>query len=371
MKNLVLIFASALIAAVLASCVYANDISVEINNKNLEISTSADDPRNFEQYATKYADGTYHSGYSIPLGEYMILALPNKSGKIRIYDTIDSKITEEEIRDTSHYFEYSYYLNIEKELYVEVENAVIIPKDDVKPLDISKPGYFRVGVDIPAGVYTFRINQNQDIGYADVVTSNLILGSGFYLSKSRNSKFVSSDNPDDIVLSLNRGDILYKSGVDIYDSQLKLKTTFSPIYIYNDNYDKEYNFSDVRDSYKKMIYSELTDIIKIYSSDSKSSDRFKESYKKNVVAKWQNEAQNDAERLYLQMAEDIYDDFLRFIHNSETEYAALYTKSIFTKYIRDYRNSYLSNMSAFNLAQSFSECDKIKNQIVNFEYIIN
>lgn len=70
------------------------------------------------------------------------MTVPNKFGRIRTFDYIINNISKEEIRTDSEFFEYSYYLNLNQNIYVEVKNAVIIPIDDVKPLDISKNGYF-------------------------------------------------------------------------------------------------------------------------------------------------------------------------------------------------------------------------------------
>lgn len=128
------------------------------------------------------------------------MTVPNKFGRIRTFDYIINNISKEEIRTDSEFFEYSYYLNLNQNIYVEVKNAVIIPIDDVKPLDISKNGYFWVGTDIFSDKCSFKINSNYIIGIAAKHNSDNILNTNHKLSK---------------------GNILYKYGMDIYDKKTK------------------------------------------------------------------------------------------------------------------------------------------------------
>lgn len=334
----------------------------EITENNIEETTAEevkDDPADYSRYSEKYTDGTYKVGKDIPKGEYMLLAAKNKFARARQYNVIDNNLTDDEIEDASVFAEYSYYIELDtNDWYVDVENGALVPIDDVEPLDITRNGDFRVGKDIMAGYYKFKLDENSE--------------AAIYYTKKQVSNYKTEGNfiKHELIerdVALKNNTIISKHNIDIYSQNNELKYDFSQTGSYNMGYDLKYAFSDVRYSFKNRVSTELMETTRAYNKDAKKGKRFTDSYKNDVISVWKSSAENEAEKLYASIAGDIYTSFLRGIdpynNTSNMMFRSVAWTSKEAKYeyfgrINAQSDIYSAAVSKLIAAESFEDCSK-------------
>ena len=152
---------------------------------------SQDDPADFNSPAT------FLIGCDIPIGEYFVMSGESEFGYILLTRTPNLDIHE--IIWQMH-FENHTIINLRAGEYLTTKNATLIPVDDAIIPNfengILHSGTYRVGVDIPPGVYTLFPLENK-IGYFSTATSSHYLEA--HIVQRRNFS-------EPITIALNIGD---------------------------------------------------------------------------------------------------------------------------------------------------------------------
>lgn len=320
-----------------------------------------------EKFAQEYRGKALRVTRDIPEGEYVFISDPGKIGYINVFDY------NQPFRNDTDGIDYHYSSYVENfdcvsleddedDEYVDIVSGKLVPTDLVGKRDLSKNGTFRVGVDIPAGVYTFKLDKDCEVGKividrheANKVTSYYRLADGY----------------EECAVRLENNTFLRKYGVDILNSQLQMYADYTPQTSVVNDTDKKYDFSKVRDGYKTKLCSDLTEEISVYSEGKNNANRYKESYVKNKIAAWKSSAQNDDEKKYADLLGDIYRRF--YVFASEDDNA----DHILKKYVKGnkwiasarYHVEFPENMfeaerdefknivTRFSNAKSFGDCE--------------
>ena len=357
MKKFMLFLFTILVAGLMSVSIFASDVSTEITTiaeEKTEVSTEE-----YQNYSSYYYKGTgLYSEKDIPTGRYVLIPDADKIATVNVY--IYGNGTNAKNGGKEDIFisgcEYQEIVDIEGKQFVDVCDGALVPSKLVPKRDATKNGTFRVGIDIPIGNYTFKLDESSCVGYAVVDYTD----DSFY-------PYTPCLNEDCgfISFKLEGGRILRKYGVDIFDSTNNMLFDYTPVSDVKSELDLKYNFKDVRESLKESIVKELLTEIRKYSYASLSSNRYREEYVNNKIDIWKNLAQNDAEKEYVEMVSQIYKKFYDFTYNSYIVYASkiddsenYYFESC--RSLKYDRNSYLKITSDLLDAQSFSECEKIK-----------
>jgi len=140
---------------------------------------------------------TFLVGTDIPTGEYFVMAGVDEFGYILL--TRSRNLNVHEIIWQKH-FENHTIINLREGEYLTTKNATLIPIDDAIVPNfengILRSGTYRVGVDIPPGVYTLFPLENK-IGYFATATSSHYLEA--HTAQRRNFS-------EPITIALNIGD---------------------------------------------------------------------------------------------------------------------------------------------------------------------
>lgn len=156
MKKLI---AGLLVGCMLTTPIYADaifDRIMEIDNQVDQLLserngliTSKLDVTSPGSYETMYNEGQYKVGEDMPAGEYVFFCTGSYNGSMK--ETTDSNGTD---RVDSEYFEYNIIYTLTDGNYVEINDAIAVPSDQVNELATNKGnGMFIVGKHIPAGEY--------------------------------------------------------------------------------------------------------------------------------------------------------------------------------------------------------------------------
>ena len=159
------------------------------------IDVDTDDSQNdITDYNTP---ATFLVATDIPIGEYFVMAGENKFGYILL--TRSRNLNVREIIWQKH-FENHTMVNLRAGVYLTTKNATLIPIDDAIVPNFENgtlhSGMYRVGVDIPPGIYTIFPLENK-IGYFSTATSSHSLES--HTLQRRNFS-------EPITIALNIGD---------------------------------------------------------------------------------------------------------------------------------------------------------------------
>ena len=119
-----------------------------------------------------HAPATFLVGVDIPIGEYFVMAGVGELGYVLLTRSRD--LTIHEIIWQKH-FENHTMINLREGEYLTTKNATLIPIDDAIIPNfengILRSGTYRVGIDIPPGVYTLFPLENK-MGYFSTATSS-------------------------------------------------------------------------------------------------------------------------------------------------------------------------------------------------------
>ena len=160
----------------------------DVDNDELQ-----DDPVDYKSPAT------FLVGCDIPVGEYFVSSGEGKFGYILLTRTRNLDVHE--IIWQKHYENHT-IINLRAGEYLTTKNATLIPVDEAIVPNfedgILRSGTYRVGVDIPPGVYTLFPLVNK-IGYFSTATSSNYLEA--HIIQRRNFS-------EPITIALNIGDYL-------------------------------------------------------------------------------------------------------------------------------------------------------------------
>lgn len=315
----------------------------------------------YEQYSAVYKGNDLYANKDIPAGNYVVIPDENKVAYINIYEYGDtmSYNTGDKKYTYSTGVVYSDVINLKKNQYVSISSGALVPSEIVPQRNISKNGVFRVGIDMPAGHYSFRLDETSCTGYIE--TKRLSDNSGL-------SNYKLNNENTEITLKLENGMVVKKYGVDIYDSMLRIYADYYPETTINSTTDSKYNFGDVSEAFKNKIVSELSDEINTYNAGSTSSTRYTKTYVDNKINSWKSFASNQAESKYADIAGSIYNRFYYFTYYSHPElskfstvtvYNNIYSGSEYKKNFEYDRNEYLKFAMELSNAQSFDNCETI------------
>lgn len=285
------------------------EITTEITTKSTiettEIATQA-----YDKYSQTYKGAELRVGSDIPAGQYVAIPDNDKFVSVLVYnyDNVNSATG----RHDAYYAvsEYRDVINLDKDYFVKVTNGVLVPIDDVENADITRNGKFRVGVDISAGLYTFKLDPESLTGYVEI--SNL--------TTDRNIKIYKlNEYNTEMAIKLEKGTVVKKYGVDMYDSALKMYADYSLVNSIKTNSSVNLNFDEIRDSYKGKIDKEISGYLKNYYASSKSATKYSRTYVNNMVAEWKSTAENSSEKKYAEIASGMLDRMYNFAHWSKFE----------------------------------------------------
>lgn len=340
---------------IISNEIYDKNTTETLTETTTEELTQAVTKKPFAEYSSKYEDGTYKGGYDIPAGEYMVLSKPGKFAKVRIYNTIQNNLSNDEIEKESIYIDYSYAFYISRFQYVDIKDGVIIPINDVEKLDITKDGVFRIGTDIPAGKYTFRLTPDRKTGFVGI---SGISSKGKYIS-------LYADDCSETSVLLPSGSIIEKYGVEIYDLKLNKLVNRTENFYIDYSYDNEYNFSDINNSFKEKVDKELLEILNLYSnSTSESTTKYKESYANTIIGNWIERANNLSEKLYAKKVGNIYLSFIKYIKYTNSNNFA-HNPYIYNNCKRD---DFINITNELKNIADFNQLNKICYSLNNLEY---
>ncbi len=341
-----------------------------VDEKNLtETITETTTDESYENYSEKYVGEDLCVGYDIPAGTYVVIPENNKTAYVNVYEFNGYKTAEVEEKRSrySSYVEYRDVVFLSKDDHVSVTSGALVPSELVGKLDINKNGVFRVGIDIPAGSYTFKLSE----GCSTSCISLKSLETGSHTTYYRlNKKF------DSFTMKIDNGTIIKKYGADILDGSLKTVATYRPVENIESDNDKTYNFGDIRISFKSKIDSELSQEVNIYNYRYNQITRYKKSYVEEKIKSWKSMASNDAEKIYANMAGEIYSRFRDYVVNVALFAGSSYAKSYGDKVIvysveatkEAEKENYRKFFKDFFDADSFGKCEVAK---INFESFCN
>jgi hypothetical protein len=110
---------------------------------------------------TTYDAGTYKVGNDITAGEYVIFCDNGLSGYAELSSDstgdLDSIVANEN-------FEYNTIMEIKEGQYFKMTGAYAVPVDEIKELDTTGSGMFKIGTYLPAGEYKLTCT-DETVGY--------------------------------------------------------------------------------------------------------------------------------------------------------------------------------------------------------------
>ena len=153
-----------------------------------ESNSGASDDINY----TKYNPDFYKVGTDIPSGEYILFAKDGYG-----YFCVSPDSNQDDITFNEN-FDYNSFITINDGEYLELYSCYAIPVEENPEIDLSGPGMFRVGIDIPAGEY--KLAATDDCGYyciypdsrQDDIISNDIFENQNYVTVSNGQYLVLS-----------------------------------------------------------------------------------------------------------------------------------------------------------------------------------
>ncbi|MGN1318120.1 MAG: stalk domain-containing protein [Lachnospirales bacterium] len=337
-------------------------VTEEISTEEITEETTEIYKEEYESYSSYYKGSNLAVGKDLPTGRYVLITDTNKTAYISIYEYGNTKAidTGDKRYVYSKGCEYQDVVELRDKQYVNVTSGALVPTELVPQRNVSRNGTFRVGTDLPAGHYTFRLDESTCTGYLEVkgLSDN---------SAISNYKF--NEDKIELVLKLENGTVIKKYGLDMLDSSLRMFADYTPVFSINSDLDTKYNFSDVRESYKNNIIKELTDEIKLYSSSSYSSARYRKDYIDKKISTWKTQATNSAESKYADIAGQIYTRFYYFTYYSHPEYSKFstvvvynnnYSGSQYKKLLEYDRDAYYNFVMSLSTAQNFDNCDTVR-----------
>lgn len=115
----------------------------------------------------KYKSGSYKVGNDIPAGEYVLF----NDGFMAYYSVCKDSTGELDSIISNDNFNENTIITIKDGQYFEISDAYAINIKDVKELDTSKEGMFKVGKHIKAGEYKLEVNESSILGMGYVEVS--------------------------------------------------------------------------------------------------------------------------------------------------------------------------------------------------------
>ncbi len=187
------------------------DITAETTNltgeTTTEVTTEAttiSETTTSVNYKTVYKEGKYIIGQDIPEGEYIVFA----EGDIGYLNNNESYFVGKGVMlQGQSVFEGNSILNLKKNNYYNpilyigsntsgfsCNNVYVVPSSEVKMLDTSYNGTFRVGTDIPTGSYTFKKAEGHNFGFVKIDGSGLEKDNrGYYVKDSISIKLTKGE----------------------------------------------------------------------------------------------------------------------------------------------------------------------------------
>lgn len=348
MKHLFYILLSTVIVFSSTSIAIADENTVPIDTNYNTNDTS-------QNYSEIYKAGIYQEDTAIPTGTYVIFAEENKIGSFRLYD----KTEDEDIYKES--FDYCTIARIADNSYVELKNAYAIPSDEVGPLDITRNGVFRAGIDIPTGKLTLKKHNNTSFSSVE----NFYMGTLTYFNSS-----LITDDIDFCNIDVKDNSLIAKYNCDIYKNG-KLISEYNPLSTHKDTT----KLNNVSSNLKNKVIGDITVMRTAVSSTSINSDKLKKKYINEMVNNWKNLAVNDYDNEYIEKnynALILLSDYFRLVRNTrERDDSTVYsakgngTPGVSSKFQNEIIKSL--NRELYNLinADSLNDIDVVTSSIVS------
>ena len=111
--------------------------------------------------------GTHHVCSDMQAGEYILFS-SSSSGYFCV--SSDSNGTNIIFNDN---FKYNSIISVRDGEYVKLDNCTAFPIDkNIRTVDVTEPGMFKVGLHIPAGTYNIVVENGEDSGYYCIYSSS-------------------------------------------------------------------------------------------------------------------------------------------------------------------------------------------------------
>ncbi len=150
-----------------------------------------------QDYKNMYQSGMHKVGQDIPPGEYVLFA-DDDGGYFSINST--SKGTLDDIVSNDN-FETNSIIVIKPGQYLELTDAFAVPIDEVKELDTSGEGMFKVGLHISSGEYKLSAIQDESGYYAVYSTAEHSLDDIVANDNFENSTYVTVSDGQYLLLN--------------------------------------------------------------------------------------------------------------------------------------------------------------------------
>ena len=176
-KTLAAIFVSVMIGSITVTADEGFDRMIEIDSeinallseREAIVASKIDTSIPMGEYETKYTEGQYKVGEEIPAGEYVFFRAGKYTGSLK--ETTDSNGSDKVDFES---FNYCVIYTLTEGNYVEIDNAIAVPFDEVKELMTNKgSGMLKVGVHIKEGEYKL-INTSSSGGVYQIWKSSFL-----------------------------------------------------------------------------------------------------------------------------------------------------------------------------------------------------
>lgn len=321
----------------------------------------------YEKYSEHYTGKELLVGSAVPSGVYCVI--PAKENGIAYFSSYTYGGSNQSGK--SYYYTSTAdsvdVVYLAENLYVDVSNGALVPNDLVEKQTPDRNGTFRVGTDISAGHYTFKLAEGCKTAY--IQTRNLAQN----LDKKVYRLY--EDGDEQITLKLESGTVVKLYGVEILDSSLRNVGGYTPLTDVDTTAFDKYNFEEVGETFKTKINKELLEEIKAFEGSSKSSNRFTKSYKEDKISSWKSAASNSSEKKYAELAADIYNKYYNQVNGSKPEltkydnvvlYGETMSSSKYKKILVSERDNIYNFALKFTNASSFTECEAQRLNVLTF-----
>lgn len=141
----------------------SSNTSNDSNSDNISNIDDIKDPDELPKTENKYSNDKFLVGSDIPAGEYFITVEETGEGSYAIFENAQAEGVI-----AFSVFENNAFVSVEEGQYIELVNAYGVPiaeTPNMVPEDGTyNTGMYRVGIDIPAGIYVATVDDDSEAG---------------------------------------------------------------------------------------------------------------------------------------------------------------------------------------------------------------
>lgn len=339
--------------------------TVETTTETTTFETTTNPMYNYDTY---YKPGTYIIGTDIPAGEYVVFANPGAIGYVYEYAVDGDVGTSGKRYLYNKYFDYCDVVKLEKDNRLDLSNAYAIPSDDAV-LDVSHNGTYRAGKDIKTGHLTFKLSPEVKVGYVDI---------GLPDAKAADRTIVYlTPNNSSIVVNVTSGMYIKLYGCDVLNENLTNICRYKPVTENSNHTDENIKFDEITPQVKNTVDDFLTSLVGELNPKTMKGTKYTDSYYKKIAGNWDNIIKTNADRKYIEIAKNIYNNVKSYTYGTRGDIA--YSVTIRFNGVdisgADYRdileaekNMLLETVSKFKNGTTFEELEVANQNLTNYRY---